>query len=90
MKNNKPKKIPVIDFTKCRKCKQCIKICPSQAISVSFNNCCAKCIKYCLTMEVPCQPKEIIFKHELCDTCGLCLKICPESAISWLAPRNVE
>ena len=93
MKNNKNKakvKLPVIDFTKCRKCKKCINVCPTKAISVSFNNCCAKCIKYCLTMEVPCHPQDIIFKYERCDACGLCLEVCPENAISWFTPKNTE
>ena len=76
-------RIPVIDFTKCKRCKKCIEVCPNDALSISFNNCCAKCIKYCLTMEVPCHPKEIIFKYEKCDSCGLCLEICPENAIYW-------
>ncbi len=76
-------RVPVIDFTKCKRCKKCIDVCPNNAISMSFNNCCAKCIKYCLTMEVPCHPKEIIFKYEKCDSCGLCVKTCPEDAIYW-------
>jgi hypothetical protein len=35
-----------------------------------MNFCCAKCVKYCSTMEVPCEPARIAICAERCDGCG--------------------
>jgi len=90
MKMNTKRKIHVIDFTKCKKCNKCIEACPNKAMIVSFNSSCAKCVKYCSVMEVPCHPKEIIFQYEQCDACGICLKTCPENAIYRITPKKAE
>ena len=87
-KNNSAKKYPAIDFTKCIKCEKCIEVCPSRAIFMSPNYCCAKCVKYCLSMKVPCHPKEIIVSNERCTGCGICIDTCPEKAIYWSIPEN--
>ncbi|MCP3965943.1 MAG: hypothetical protein GY718_06240 [Lentisphaerae bacterium] len=52
-------------------------------IDFALNTTCAKCVKYCSIMEVPCQPPNIIFNYKQCNSCGLCLKMCPEKAIYW-------
>jgi ferredoxin len=81
-------KFPAVDLKKCRKCNVCIDVCPEKAILTSSNNCCAKCIKYCITMEVPCSPEYIVFDYDLCDRCGLCISSCPYGAISWFIPKT--
>lgn len=83
-------KLPVIDFLKCKKCNKCIEACPNNAIIEPLNTSCSKCIKYCILMEVPCSPKNLIFDYELCDTCGLCIKACPDKAIYWYLPKNTS
>jgi len=86
---NKKNKYPVLDIEKCRKCRKCIEICPANAIFMSFNNCCAKCIKYCLSMDVPCHPGEIRFSYKFCNACGICIGSCPEKAIYWFEIDNI-
>ncbi len=81
-------KLPAIDFDICNRCRKCIKLCPSNAISLSLNLSCAKCLKYCLSMEVPCNPKEIVFSYEKCSACGTCIKECPEKAMFWFLPKK--
>jgi len=46
-----------------------------------MNFCCAKCVKYCMTYEVPCEPARIAICVERCDGCGLCIPCCPSDAI---------
>ena len=88
-KKGNHEKVPVIDFSKCTRCMKCTEACPNKAIILSFNSSCAKCIKYCLTMKVPCRPKDIIFKYEHCDACGKCLEVCAENAMSWFKARRM-
>lgn len=83
-------KVPAVDIKKCRKCNKCIEACPVKAILESSNNYCAKCIKYCMTMEVPCNPEYIVFNYELCDSCGLCISSCPHGAIYWHKPKQAK
>jgi len=86
MKNKQNVKLPVIDFEICVLCKKCIESCPLKAIIEPMNTSCAKCIKYCLSMAVPCKPDNLIFNYELCDECGQCVTECPENAIYWFYP----
>jgi Pyruvate/2-oxoacid:ferredoxin oxidoreductase delta subunit len=76
-------KVPIIDESKCSNCDTCFSVCPRNAIIKNVDYTCSKCIKYCITMEVPCNPEHKIFCYENCDTCGLCVTSCPENAISW-------
>lgn len=80
-------KLPAIDFDKCNRCRNCIKVCPNNAISISLDLACGRCVKYCLSMEVPCTPKEICFSYDKCSACGVCLDECPEKAIFWANPN---
>lgn len=80
-------KLPSVDPKKCRRCSKCIEICPTRAILESFNNCCARCVKYCITMDVPCSPEYLIFDYEKCDSCGLCVTSCPHGAIVMVKPK---
>jgi len=84
---NKTIKMPVTYFLKCRKCNKCIETCPNNAIIMSFNNCCPKCVEYYSIMDVPCQAQEIIFQYDNCDKCSKCLDNCPESAVFWLEDK---
>ena len=90
MKNALPEKLPVIDFLKCGKCKKCIDACPREAIIEPMNTSCSKCIKYCISMNVPCSPENLIFEYDLCDACGLCVETCPDKAIYWFVPDKAS
>jgi len=76
-------KIPVIDVAKCIDCEKCITVCPTNAICKNSSFSCSKCIKYCLTMKVPCNPDHYVFCYEQCDACGLCVSACRVDAIRW-------
>lgn len=74
---------PTIDAAKCVDCKACIDGCPNHAIEEAFDYCCAKCVKYCLVMEVPCQPLRVAIRDERCDGCGVCVSVCSYGAIGF-------
>ena len=77
------KKVPVVDVDKCTRCNACIKVCPADAVSIVLNTVCAKCIKYCIVLPVPCHPEFITFDYDKCTSCGLCIQSCVQNAISW-------
>ena len=77
-------RLPAIDALKCNRCATCIEACPREAILSPLNTSCAKCVKYCITMQVPCAPEHIIFNYDRCDSCGLCVSACPKEAIYWI------
>lgn len=81
MKKNTEKLIPIIDFSKCVKCEMCIKACPHDVIKREDLNTCAKCIKYCITLDVPCKGNEYVFDYDRCDSCGKCIEACVHGAI---------
>jgi ferredoxin len=78
-----PDKLPVVDETKCTSCGKCIAICPTHVICAKPNYSCSRCMKYCMTMNVPCNPDHYIFCYENCDACGKCIEICPTGAMHW-------
>lgn len=78
-----PDKIPVVDESKCTFCGKCIAICPTVVISAKPNYSCSRCMKYCLTMNVPCNPDHYFFAYENCDGCGKCVEVCPTGAMHW-------
>ena len=55
---NKPENSPVIIANLCINCDECISICPTHAIYKKTVASCAKCIKYCISMKVPCNPDQ--------------------------------
>ena len=79
----------VIDATRCTACGECIAACPKDAIREPSEFCCAKCVKYCLAMEVPCKPVGVYICPDLCDGCGLCIPVCPVGASS-LVEAEIE
>jgi len=83
-------KIPIIDFSGCIRCELCIQVCPEQAIYKSRSSVCEKCIKYCISMEVPCNPFIYVFDYKTCNSCGKCVSQCPVKAISWFLPQNIS
>lgn len=72
---------PVIDCTKCSRCEKCIGICPEQAIKLVRSISCSRCIRYCLSMDVPCNQYHVEIDVSKCTLCGLCLGICDDNAI---------
>ena len=79
----KPGRIPVIDYSLCTQCKTCIEVCPTDVISDPVSFTCGKCVKYCITMEVPCLPEQFVFNYEACNSCGICIENCPAKALFW-------
>jgi len=67
----------------CTGCRACIASCPRGALQEPQDYCCAKCVKYCLTLDVPCTPLAVFLREDLCDGCGKCVPACPEGAIRW-------
>ncbi|HNX22505.1 MAG TPA: 4Fe-4S binding protein [Spirochaetota bacterium] len=82
------KKIPIVDQSKCVRCNNCVDICPGNAISVISNSCCAKCIKYCISLPVPCHPEYLTFDYSICNSCGICIDSCSHGVISWTDPET--
>ena len=74
---------PVIDHSKCILCGLCYDACPQGAIKKMPNPVCDKCIKYCISMDVPCNNMNYVICKDLCDSCGLCVSVCNYHAISW-------
>jgi len=75
--------VPVINYNLCTHCKTCIEICPQGAISNPISFSCSKCVKYCITMEVPCPPDHYVFNYKECNNCGDCIEHCPADALHW-------
>lgn len=71
-----------VDPRRCTSCGECAAACPRGAIREPSGFCCAKCVKYCLAMEVPCTPAVFVVCAELCDGCGACVPACPTGAIA--------
>jgi len=78
----------VIDVDLCTDCRACIAACPRDAIFEPLNVCCAKCMKYCMTLEVDCKREKPAIAVDRCDGCGLCIPVCPTGAIVWSAAGN--
>ena len=74
---------PVVDAAKCFSCKACVEACPKDAIACPLDLYCAKCMKYCAYMEVPCGPPVAAICYERCDGCGACVAACPQHAMTW-------
>jgi len=82
--------VPCIAHALCDGCGICIVQCPTRALIEPGNTGCAKCVKYCLTMEVPCLPARVVVIDALCDGCGVCASACPHHAISMIARDKCE
>jgi hypothetical protein len=61
-------RLPTIDPTLCTNYRACVEHCPKHAIEEPLNFCCAKCVKYCLSMEVPCRPAGVTICADLSAT----------------------
>ncbi len=84
------KNVPVLDVSKCTRCSTCISVCPVNAISVIYNSACAKCIKYCMVLPVPCMPDYLQFDYGRCSSCGLCVESCVQSAVTFMDVKRAE
>lgn len=71
-----------INHGKCIQCMECVSSCPEQAIRLAPNPACAKCVRYCITIDTPCDPEILVIDHYLCTRCGICIAVCPRDAIS--------
>jgi Pyruvate/2-oxoacid:ferredoxin oxidoreductase delta subunit len=80
--------LPVIDITKCINCDLCYIVCPKSVIHKVTSNACAKCIKYCISMKVPCDPQNYVIDYKQCDACGLCVSVCKSQAVYWYKVVN--
>jgi Pyruvate/2-oxoacid:ferredoxin oxidoreductase delta subunit len=76
----------VIDFSTCSLCGVCVSVCPHSVIYRKTRSACDKCIKYCITMDVPCEAAKYAFDYRRCDSCGTCIEACSENSISWFTP----
>ncbi|MBP7076570.1 MAG: 4Fe-4S binding protein [Bacteroidales bacterium] len=85
------KQILSIDNWKCVMCGKCVQVCPKNAIGKIQNQNCSKCIKYCISYEVPCNPYKYVICQEKCDLCLKCISVCNEKAINWvMIPKKNE
>ena len=85
--NTSTARIPVVNAAHCKKFGKCVEICPRQAIAEPTNSTCSRCIKYCISLEVPCSPEHVVIMYDLCDSCGRCIEECPHDAIVWITPK---
>ncbi|HEY3452038.1 MAG TPA: 4Fe-4S binding protein [Myxococcales bacterium] len=78
-----PVRLPIVDLARCSGCGECAARCPTGAVRAPQGGACARCVKYCLSFEVPCRREARPFRYELCDSCGKCVKACASGAIVW-------
>ena len=83
-----PARALVIDPARCTRCGACILACPKDAITEPNGSSCAKCVKYCTSMEVPCSPAQPSISRGRCDLCGQCIVACREGAIVWTTSKE--
>jgi Fe-S-cluster-containing hydrogenase component 2 len=87
MSSNPPALSAAIDAERCTDCRACIPACPRDAIFEPLQVCCAKCMKYCVSIETDCKREKPAIAIDRCDGCGLCLPVCPVGAITWKVGR---
>lgn len=82
------KRVPVIDTLRCTLCGSCMDVCPHNVIEKVRTSFCDKCVRYCVTMDVPCNPNHLIFHYNDCDSCGKCVENCEYDAIYWFEVKG--
>lgn len=81
--SQRAERLPTVDPARCDGCGRCASACPTGAVRVPSADSCAKCVRYCLSLEVPCSRESLPFRYEACDGCGRCLEACHTGALSW-------
>ncbi|HEY3447547.1 MAG TPA: 4Fe-4S binding protein [Myxococcales bacterium] len=76
-------RLPAVNPEKCDGCGRCASACPTGAVRVPNAGSCAKCVKYCLSLDVPCSRESQPFAYETCDACGRCIEACLTGALFW-------
>jgi Pyruvate/2-oxoacid:ferredoxin oxidoreductase delta subunit len=89
---SRPSRAPsiIVSHALCDGCGICIARCPKGALVKPGDTGCAKCVKYCSVMDVPCLPARVVLVDGRCDGCGVCVSVCPRQAISIEAIRVDE
>jgi len=78
----------IINKHNCTKCGKCYEICKDGAVERVKNQFCSKCIRYCISLDVPCNTFYYLIVQEKCTSCGKCIESCPVGAIESVVPKN--
>ncbi|MGC4120690.1 MAG: 4Fe-4S binding protein [Myxococcales bacterium] len=83
-------RLPIVDLARCNGCGDCAAACPTGAVQAPQGGACSRCVKYCVSFEVPCSREVRPFRYALCDACGKCVKACASRAIVWTAASSAR
>jgi ferredoxin len=86
---HKNRNVVEIQHQHCITCSKCVELCPQNALSLNSDQYCSRCIRYCMSMDVPCHLYHIEVDVYKCNDCGICIEHCPERAIKKLLYTDV-